>query len=111
MRPDGGDAGALPRADASAAADASDGEAGSARCFPNDPNPGYGLACRVDAEMCVHDYAGISSFPRPSSCQPLTDACKGDRTCACVTKHVRCGITTSCTVLPSGLVLVVCQPD
>jgi hypothetical protein len=83
----------------------------SVRCWPGDPNPGYDTTCNAETQLCVHDYAGISSFPKPNSCQPFITACAQDRTCDCVLDHFQCGITTSCSIGPEGIVRVVCQPD
>lgn len=99
--------------------DASEGavDAGAAvntapvRCWPTDTNTSYRLSCSPQSELCVNDYAGLSSFPKPNSCQPLVPACVTDRTCECVLAHFHCGNSTTCSVSPTGVLRVVCRPD
>ena len=81
------------------------------RCWPKDPNPGYDMACRPRTQICVHDYARVSQYPYPNSCQPLVVECLAKPTCECLLQHFRCGYSTTCSVAPEGLLRVVCQPD
>ena len=80
-------------------------------CCPNNTATGYDIACLPVTQVCVHDYAGASPYPRPNSCQPMIAGCENDRSCACALQRFRCGITTTCSQLPSGLLRLVCQPD
>jgi hypothetical protein len=105
----GGESGAGPKVPDSGSTGVLDG--GGVRCWPDDPSPGYDTVCDPVAQMCVHDYAHVSQYPNPNSCQPIVADCSSDRSCECVLKVFKCGITTTCSVAPGGLVRVVCQPD
>ena len=99
--PDGGDAATPP--DPLTPRDAA---AGTTTCRTSTDG---GLACDARTEMCVNDYAHVSSLGT-DSCQPLPAACASNPTCACVIAAFRCGITTSCDEGTVPLQLV-CQPD
>lgn len=81
------------------------------RCYPGNSNPGYDTACNPTTQICVNDYAGVSQLPKPNSCQPIGADCTANRTCECVLKTFKCGITTTCAVEPDGMLRVVCQPN
>ncbi len=98
---------ANPPADAGA----NDSGSGAIRCYPGNSNPGYDTVCTPTTQMCVNDYAGVSSLPKPNSCQPIGADCASNRTCECILKTFKCGITTTCAVEPDGMLRVVCQPD
>lgn len=92
-----------------------DGGAGDAaavlRCYPGNSNPGYETTCNPSTQFCLNDYAGVSQYPKPNSCQPIGADCAANRTCECILKTFKCGITTSCQVDADGMARVVCQPD
>jgi hypothetical protein len=80
----------------------------TASCRPGDATA---IACNATTEMCIDDYAGVGGFNPHQQCKPLPDPCRDDRSCACVSAHFKCGITTTCSDADGGVVSVTCQPD
>ncbi len=80
----------------------------AAPCRPRDPTS---IACNPVSDMCIDDYAGVGGFDPHQQCKPLPEPCRDDRTCACVSAHFKCGITTTCSDSDGGIVSVTCQPD